>query len=97
LWFPQVAPHLLASRLSLTGLVVLKEVLDESNVDALLERAAGLSEPEVQQLVTRLRRSRRGKRHWPPHLPPPWRQIELPPRRVSGWSRKRRREKRSTR
>jgi hypothetical protein len=53
--FPQIALYLLASRLSLTGLVVLKEVLDESNVDALLERAAGLSEPEVRQLVTRLR------------------------------------------
>jgi hypothetical protein len=53
--FPQIAPYLLASRLSLTGLVVLKEVLDQSNVDARLERAAGLSEPEVRQLVMRLR------------------------------------------
>src|SRR5207253_6159494 len=32
-----------------------KEVLDESNVDELLERAAGLSEPEVRQLVMRIR------------------------------------------
>jgi hypothetical protein len=53
--FPQIAPYLLASRLSLTGLVVLKEVLDESNVDALLEQAAGLSEPDLRQLVMRLR------------------------------------------
>src|SRR5215470_10180503 len=31
--FPQIAPHLLASRLTLMGLVALKDVLDESNVD----------------------------------------------------------------
>jgi len=35
--------------------VALKDVLDESNVDELLERAAGLSEPDVRQLVMRIR------------------------------------------
>src|SRR5436305_7325599 len=53
--FPQIAPLLLSSRLTITALVALKEVLDESNVDELLERAAGLSESEVRQLVMRLR------------------------------------------
>src|SRR3954452_2629411 len=53
--FPQTIPHLRASRLSLTALVALKDVLDESNVDELLERAAGLSEPEVRELVIRIR------------------------------------------
>jgi len=37
------------------GLVALKDVLDDSNVDALLERAAGLSEPDLRQLVMRIR------------------------------------------
>src|SRR6476620_8926548 len=45
--FPQIATYLLASRLTLMGLVALKDVLDESNVEELLERAAGLSEPDV--------------------------------------------------
>src|SRR6516225_3290342 len=49
--FPQLAPHLLSSRITLSGMVVLKDVLDESNVDELLERAAGLSERELRQLV----------------------------------------------
>src|SRR5581483_7914149 len=53
--FPQIAPHLLSNRLTLTGLVALKDVLDEKNVDELLERAGGLSEPEVRQLVMRTR------------------------------------------
>src|SRR4051812_1941323 len=53
--FPQIVPQLRASRLSLTALVALKDVLDESNVDELLERAAGLSEPEVRQLALRIR------------------------------------------
>src|SRR3954451_22808317 len=53
--FPQVVPHLRASRLSLTALVALKDVLDESNVDEVLERAAGLSEPDVRQLALRIR------------------------------------------
>ena len=53
--FPAVARHLLSNRLTLTGLVVLKDVLDESNVDQVLERAAGLSETEVRELVMRIR------------------------------------------
>src|SRR3954449_3971515 len=35
--FPQIVPQLRASRLSLTALVALKDVLDESNVDEVLE------------------------------------------------------------
>jgi hypothetical protein len=53
--FPQIAGYLLASRLTLMGLVALKEVLDESNANELLERAAGMSEPDVRQLVMRIR------------------------------------------
>jgi hypothetical protein len=53
--FPQIAPQLLASRLTLMGLVALKDVLDEANVDDVLERAAGLSESDVRQLVMRIR------------------------------------------
>src|SRR6478609_2860207 len=52
--FPPIAGYLLASRQTLMSLVALKEVLDDSNVDDLLERASGLSEPEVRQLVLRL-------------------------------------------
>jgi 5-methylcytosine-specific restriction endonuclease McrA len=53
--FPQVAGYLLANRLTLTGLVALRDVLSDSNVDELLERASGLSEPDVRQLVMRIR------------------------------------------
>ena len=53
--FPQIASYLLARRLTLMGLVALKDVLDDSNVDELLERASGLSEPDVRQLVMRIR------------------------------------------
>src|SRR5262245_48867557 len=53
--FPAVARYLLSSRLSLTALVALKDVLDESNVEELLERAAGLSEHEVRDLVLHIR------------------------------------------
>src|SRR3954454_4663644 len=53
--FPQIAGCLLASRLTLMSLVALKDVLDETNVGELLERASGLSEPEVRQLVLRMR------------------------------------------
>jgi 5-methylcytosine-specific restriction endonuclease McrA len=49
--FPQVAPYLLSSRITLVGLIILKDVLDETNVDELLERAAGLRESELRQLV----------------------------------------------
>jgi hypothetical protein len=52
--FPRIAGYLLASRLTLMGLGALKDVLDESNVDELLERAAGLSERDVRELVTRI-------------------------------------------
>ena len=40
--FPQIGGYLLASRLTLMSLVALKDVLDETNVDELLERASGL-------------------------------------------------------
>ena len=53
--FPQIGGYLLSSRLTLMSLVALKDVLDDTNVEELLERAAGLSEPEVRQLVLRLR------------------------------------------
>jgi 5-methylcytosine-specific restriction endonuclease McrA len=53
--FPQIAPHLFANRVTVTGLVALREVLDETNVDEVLERASGLSEPAVRQLVERMR------------------------------------------
>src|SRR5438552_952349 len=53
--FPAVAAALGRSRLTLSGLIVLKDVLDESNVEAVLERAAGLSEPALRELVTRIR------------------------------------------
>src|SRR3954454_3565817 len=45
--FPQIAKYLLANRLTLMGLVALKDVLDDSNVDELLDCASGLSEPDV--------------------------------------------------
>ena len=79
--FPQIAGYLLASRLTLMSLVALKEVLDDSNVDELLERASGLSEPEVRQLVLRLGAAPRSRSwHRLLQLPPPWRQIQSPPR-----------------
>jgi hypothetical protein len=53
--FPQIGGYLLSSRLTLMSFVTLKDVLDEANVDELLERASGLSEPEVRQLVLRMR------------------------------------------
>jgi 5-methylcytosine-specific restriction endonuclease McrA len=53
--FPKIAGYLLASRLTLMSLVALKDVLDDANVEELLERSAGRSEPEVRQLVLRLR------------------------------------------
>src|SRR6266481_3372198 len=53
--FPQIASYLLVRRLTLMGLVALRDVLDDSNVDELLERASGLSEPDVRQLVMRMR------------------------------------------
>src|SRR3954466_7033417 len=49
--FPQIGGHLLSSRLTLMSLVALKDVLDETNVGELLDRASGLTEPEVRQLV----------------------------------------------
>ena len=53
--FPQATRYLLANRLTLMGLVALKDVLEDANADELLERAAGLSEPDLRQLVTRIR------------------------------------------
>src|SRR4051812_29134437 len=53
--FPRIAGYLLSSRLTLMSLVALKDVLDDTNVEELLESAAGLSEPEVRNLVLRLR------------------------------------------
>jgi 5-methylcytosine-specific restriction endonuclease McrA len=49
--FPQIAPYLLSSRITLIGLIVIKDALDETNVDELLERASGLSDLELRQLV----------------------------------------------
>jgi hypothetical protein len=53
--FPQIGGYLLSSRLTLMSLVALKDVLDEANVGELLDRASGLSEPEVRDLVLRRR------------------------------------------
>jgi hypothetical protein len=53
--FPQIGGYLLSSRLTLMSLVALKDLLDDANVEELLARAAGLSEPEVRELVLRLR------------------------------------------
>src|SRR3954469_334019 len=52
--FPQIGGYLLSSRLTLMSLVALKDVLDQTNVGELLDRASGLSEPEVRQLVLRI-------------------------------------------
>src|SRR4051812_18656694 len=53
--FPQIANYLLANRLTLMSLTALKDVLDDANAGELLERASGLSEPEVRQMVLRMR------------------------------------------
>jgi 5-methylcytosine-specific restriction endonuclease McrA len=53
--FPQIGGYILSSRLTLMSLVALKDVLDETNVGELLDRASGLSEPAVRQLVLRMR------------------------------------------
>src|SRR5258706_13484634 len=45
--FSQIAGYLLANRLTLMGLVALKDVLAGSNVDELLTRASRLSEPNL--------------------------------------------------
>src|SRR3954453_4968978 len=52
--FPQIGGYLLANRLTLMSLTALKDVLDDANAGELLERASGLSEPEVRQLVLRM-------------------------------------------
>ena len=53
--FPQIAEFLVDGRLSLTTLVLLKDVLTTENVDALLARAAFGSKESVEFLVATLR------------------------------------------
>ncbi len=53
--FPVIAEYLTDGRLNLTNLVELRDVLDESNVVELLDRASGRTEEEVKRLVVALR------------------------------------------
>jgi hypothetical protein len=81
--FPAVAEYLADGRLSLTTLVELREVLEETRLDEILGRAAGKSEDDVKILVgspgpprprccggcPRLRRPQRPSRHRHRRLP----------------------------
>lgn len=53
--FPLVAEYLGDGRLNLTTLVELRDVLDESNLIEVLNRAAGRTEDQVKELVAALR------------------------------------------
>jgi 5-methylcytosine-specific restriction endonuclease McrA len=53
--FPLVADYLVDGRLNLTTLVELRDVLDESHLVDILDRAAGRTEDQVKQLVAALR------------------------------------------
>jgi 5-methylcytosine-specific restriction endonuclease McrA len=53
--FPLVADHLVDGRLNLTTLVELRDVLDESHLVEILNRAAGRTEEQVKELVAALR------------------------------------------
>jgi hypothetical protein len=53
--FPLVADYLVDGRLNLTTLVELRDVLDESHLVEILDRAAGRTEDQVKQLVAELR------------------------------------------
>ncbi|MBI4509161.1 MAG: hypothetical protein HY698_05970, partial [Deltaproteobacteria bacterium] len=52
------AEYLLSRRLSVTSLLALREILDEETHAQVLERAAGMSETEVRQLVARIKCAR---------------------------------------
>jgi len=52
--FPQATEMLREGRLCMTGLSMLRDVLDESNVDDVLSRAAGCSKKELELLVATL-------------------------------------------
>jgi hypothetical protein len=53
--FPLVADYLMDGRLNLTTLVELRDILDESHLVEILERAAGRTEDQVKELVAKLR------------------------------------------
>ena len=53
--FPLVADYLADGRLNLTTLVELRDVLDESHLVEILDRAAGRTEDQVKELVAALR------------------------------------------
>jgi hypothetical protein len=53
--FPLVADYLVDGRLNLTTLVELRDVLDESQLVEILDRAAGRTEEQVKELVAALR------------------------------------------
>jgi 5-methylcytosine-specific restriction endonuclease McrA len=53
--FPLVAGYLVDGRLNLTTLVELRDVLDESHLVEILDRAAGRTEDQVKELVAALR------------------------------------------
>jgi 5-methylcytosine-specific restriction endonuclease McrA len=53
--FPLVADYLLDGRLNLTTLVELRDVLEESHLVEILDRAAGRTEEQVKELVAALR------------------------------------------
>ncbi|HVO30881.1 MAG TPA: HNH endonuclease signature motif containing protein [bacterium] len=52
---PEAADYLRDGRLGMSTLVVLKDVLDESNARALLDRASGKSRDDVKEIVASLR------------------------------------------
>jgi hypothetical protein len=53
--FPVVAEYLADGRLNLTTLVELRDVLDETHLIEILDRAAGRTEEQVKELVAALR------------------------------------------
>jgi 5-methylcytosine-specific restriction endonuclease McrA len=53
--FPLVADYLVDGRLNLTTLVELRDVLEESHLVEILDRAAGRTEEQVKELVAALR------------------------------------------
>ncbi|MBI4509942.1 MAG: hypothetical protein HY698_09925, partial [Deltaproteobacteria bacterium] len=63
--FPKIAEYLLSRRLSMASLLALREILDEENHADVLERAAGMSESEVRELVSRITRARSPERELP--------------------------------
>src|SRR5882757_1628285 len=53
--FPLVADYLMDGRLNLTTLGELRDILDESHLVEILDRAAGRTEDQVKELVAKLR------------------------------------------